>query len=153
MKKPARQYQESHILTAPKEELLLLLLDGAIRFAEQGRAQMRDKKYEESCRLYIRAQRILMELIQSLDAKALDAQIYANLVGLYYFVYRRLVEANVTHAEPPVADALKILAHLRETWAQAVDKARKESHPQAALVEKAEKAAAPPPPAGIDLST
>lgn len=154
MKTPAKQYQESQILTAPKEELLLMLLDGAARFSEQGRARMLEKKYDESCRLYIRAQRILIELISSLDAKVLEKAVYDNLVNLYYFVYWRLVRSNTTHDPALVDEALKILQHLRETWAQAIDKSRKEAHPQAALVEKAQKAATPqPPPANIDLST
>jgi flagellar secretion chaperone FliS len=157
MKTPVKQYQESQILTAPKEELLLMLLDGASRFAEQGRARMVEKKYDESCKLYIRAQRIMIELITSLDSKVIEKSVYDNLVGLYYFVYWRLVRANTSHDPALIDEALRILQHLRETWALAIDKLRKESHPQAALVDKAQKAgvspAPPPPPANIDLST
>lgn len=156
MKPPVKQYQESQILTAPKEELLLMLLDGAARFAEQGRAKMLEKRYDESCKLFIRAQRIVIELITSLDAKVIEKPVYDNLVGLYYFVYWRLIRANTNHDEKLIDEALRILQHLRETWSQAIDKSRKEAHPQAALVEKAQKAADPapqPPPANIDLST
>ena len=95
MNNPAKKYQENHILTAPKEQLLLMLVDGAIRFTEQGKAFMLEEKFEESCKKFIRAQRIMIELITSLDESALEPDLYSNLVSLYYFVYRRLVEVNM----------------------------------------------------------
>ena len=139
MNNPAKKYQENHILTAPKEQLLLMLVDGAIRFTEQGKALMLEDKREESCQKFIRAQRIMIELITSLDESALEAELYSNLVSLYYFVYRRLVEANMTKEEKTVNDALKILKHLQETWVMAVENMHKEAHPEASLVEKAQK--------------
>ncbi len=145
MKGMARQYQESRILTAPQEELLIMLLDGAVRFAQQAKAKAVEKKYDESCKLYIRAQRIMIELITSLDARTIDPQLYGNLVNLYHFVYWRLVRTNLNHDATLADEALSILGHLRETWALAVEKLRKEQQLSS------EPAAAPS--AGLDLST
>lgn len=145
MKGSARQYQESRILTAPQEELLIMLLDGAVRFAQQAKTKAVEKKYDESCKLYIRAQRIMIELITSLDARTIDPQLYANLVNLYHFVYWRLVRTNLNHDGKLADEALTILGHLRETWALAVEKLRKEQQLPA------EPAAAPS--AGLDVST
>jgi len=160
MNNPAKKYQENHILTAPKEQLLLMLVDGAIRFTEQGKAFMLEEKFEESCKKFIRAQRIMIELITSLDESALEPDLYSNLVSLYYFVYRRLVEVNMSKEEKTVDEALKILKHIQETWVMAVEKMHKEQHPEASLVEKAQRqinaqAAGDPPPENpsVDFST
>lgn len=160
MNNPARKYQENQILTAPKEQLLLMLLDGALKFTEQGKALMLQEKHEESCQKYIRAQRIMIELLTSLKEDMLEPELYSNLVSLYYFVYRRLVEANMTKEEKTVNDALKILKHLQQTWVMAVEKMHKEQHPEAGLVEKAQKqldenpgTSSRPESPSVDLST
>ena len=122
----AKEYLESRIKTAPKEELLLLLLDGAIRFAEQGRARLLEKDYGQSCPLLIRSQRIVTELRVALRQDLIGEEIYANLVRLYNFVYRRLVEANLDHEAVKLDEALAILGKLREMWAEAIERARAE---------------------------
>ncbi|MBI2901714.1 MAG: flagellar protein FliS [Planctomycetes bacterium] len=147
MKTQAKQYQESRILTAPKEDLLVMLLEGAVRFAEQGKALLVEKKFEESCRLFIRTQRILVELMSSLDEKLLGAPMHASLMSLYYFVYWRFVRASVDRSAAMADEGLKILDSLRETWTLAVEKDRKERRGGPSVP-----AVAPPAPAGgIDL--
>ena len=121
-----RQYLETQILTAPKEELLLMLFDGAIRFCEQGKDCINEKDIEGAHNFLMRAQKIMLELVAALDKNALDEKLYKNLTGLYLFVYRRLVHANVRHDIDAIDEALKILNSLRQTWGEAVEKARQE---------------------------
>ncbi len=123
---PAKQYLESRIKTVPKEELLLLLLDGAVRFAEQGKARMIEKDWGQSCPLLIRSQRIATELRLALRREIIGDEIYGNLVRLYNFVYRRLVEANLEHSVEKTDEALAILRKLREMWGETVERARLE---------------------------
>lgn len=149
MKNPAKQYQESRILTAPKEELLLMLLEGGVRFAEQGRALLEEKKFEESCQRFIRSQRIVIELIASLDEKLIESQLYANLVSLYYFVYWRFVRASVNRDLRMADEGLRILRSLRETWAEAVVKGRKDGLPAPPVGQPVPR----PQGGGLDLSS
>ncbi|MDQ7780373.1 MAG: flagellar export chaperone FliS, partial [Planctomycetota bacterium] len=72
--------------TATKEQLLLMLFDGAIRFTDQARPKMEKKDLEGTHVLLVKAQRITLELISALD-KSIGAEIYNNLTGLYTFVY------------------------------------------------------------------
>ena len=141
MKNTARQYLESQVLTATKEQLLIMLFDGAIRFSEQAKAKIDEKDIEGSCKFLIKAQRIMVELIGSLNKETIGEEMYGNLVRLYNFVYFRLIQANVKKEVPLIDEALRILRHLRETWAQAVEKNRMEKFPEAELVGKAEKRA------------
>ena len=134
----AKEYLRNQVLTAPKEQLLLMLFDGAIRFAEQGKTKMLEQQCEESCALLIRAQRIMIELITSLDKNVLPEEVYTNLVRLYNFVYFRLIDANLKKNAEKIDEALKILQSLRETWALAIEKDRREKFPGIQLREKAQ---------------
>ena len=120
------EYLKVKIQTAQPSELLLLLLDGALRFARQAKPLMGTNEFEEKNRLFLRAQNIVLELFQALDQRIGD-ELYARLTGLYRFCYDRLVRANVENDTSAVDDALSILEHLRETWGLAVRKARDES--------------------------
>ena len=135
----AKEYLRNQILTAPKEQLLLLLFDGAIRFADQGKAKLEAQCYEASCNLLIRSQRIVIELISSLNKEILPEDIYTNLARLYNFVYFRLIDGNLKKDPARIDDALRILRHLRETWGQAIEQDRRQNFPEVKLVERAEK--------------
>ena len=136
--KKAKQYLRNQVMTAPKEQLLLMLLDGAIRFSEQAKFKLKEEKFEDSCNLLIRAQRIMIELVTSLNKEVLPEEIYTNLVRLYNFCYFRLIDANLKKDFEKIDEAVKILVHLRETWAQAIEQNRKEKFPDAARIGKAE---------------
>ncbi len=118
---PTRKYLETQVRTASQEQLLLMLIDGAIRFSEQAKGKLAEKDLEGAHHLLIRGQRIMVELVTSLSREIGD-EIYGNLVRLYNFVYFRLVRANVQHAPEPIDEALRILGSLRQTWAEAIEK-------------------------------
>ncbi|MBI4569780.1 MAG: flagellar export chaperone FliS [Planctomycetes bacterium] len=121
----ARGYLETQIKTASKEQLLLMLYDGAIRFAEQAKAKIDEKDIEGSYNLLIKSQNIVLELMCCLD-KAIGEELYSNLMRLYNFIYSRLVEANIKKQNTLVEEGLVILRQLRETWSEAIEKNRKE---------------------------
>lgn len=121
-----RTYIETQAKTATKEQLLLMLYDGACRFAQLGRESMRQGRIEDTFNYFKRAQRIVTELLCSLD-KRIGEEIYANLVNLYKFIYFRLVEASLKKEERYVDEALEVLLHLRQTWEMAIEKRQKES--------------------------
>ncbi|MEK7466932.1 MAG: flagellar export chaperone FliS [Planctomycetota bacterium] len=115
----ARRYLETQVLTAPKEKLLLMLLDGAIRFATQAREKTAAGDRPGASPLYLRAQAIALELSAALDP-GLDPALRRNLAGLYMFVYRRLVAANLDGTAAPAEEALAILGKLRGMFGEAV---------------------------------
>jgi flagellar protein FliS len=121
----AQKYIETQAKTATKEQLLLMLFDGAIRFAQLGKESMKQSRIEDTFNYFKRAQRIVTELICSLD-KRVGPEIYSNLVNLYKFIYFRLVEASLKKEEKCADEALEILLHLRQTWAMAIEKRQKE---------------------------
>ncbi len=113
------------IQTASPTELLIMLFDGAIRFVNQAKGHMERNEFDKKHERLLRAQNIMLELIQALDQN-LQKELYDNLVGLYKYCYDRLLAANVENDMKPLDDALQILEHLRSTWKLAVEKADKE---------------------------
>ncbi|MBI4614413.1 MAG: flagellar export chaperone FliS [Planctomycetes bacterium] len=122
MKALSKNYLKTQIETASKPQLLLLLFDGAIRFAERAKSDLAEKNFEGSYNGLVRAQRIVVELLSALDATKIPPELYKNLTGLYAFVYRRLVAANMERRAESIDEAVSILRHLRETWVQAIEK-------------------------------
>ncbi|MFO0973737.1 MAG: flagellar export chaperone FliS [Phycisphaerae bacterium] len=112
---PSDEYLRSAVLTATPEQLQMMLYDGAIRFATQGREALERHDYSTSCEQLLRAQKIVVELENGLRPEV-NPSLCQQLAALYRFVYRRLVDANV-HQDPDAADdALRILHHQRTTW-------------------------------------
>ena len=58
----AQNYLRTKVFTATPEQLQLMLYDGAIRFAEQARAALEKKNFEQSFTLLTAAQKIMAEM-------------------------------------------------------------------------------------------
>jgi flagellar protein FliS len=121
----AQQYLKTRVLTASQEMLQLMLWDGAIRFAEQGREGIIKKEIEASHNALLKSQKIVMELRKGLKHD-LDPDLCGKLDALYMFIYRRLVDANMKRDASAADDALQIMRHQRETWALLIDQLTKE---------------------------
>lgn len=147
------EYLKTKVLTASPEMLTLMLWDGAIRFAEQGREAILKKDIEGSYHSLLRAQKIIMELSTSLRTEV-NPELCQNLAALYTFIYRRLVDANIQKESKLVDDALEIMRHQRETWVMLMEKLAKERAAQSAATATENQAAAtaelpPVPPAAV----
>ena len=130
---PARQakpnsYLEAAVMTTGKEQLLMMLLDGAIRFTESGREAITDARLTDAHKFLVRSQEIVTELLSSLKREIGD-EIYANLVRLYHFCYDRLVRANVEQSTEMADDAIQTLRGIKEMWAAAIERMNKEGRP------------------------
>ncbi len=130
MAAPSQEYLKTKVLTASPEMLTLMLWDGAIRFAEQGKDAIAKKDIEGSYKALVRSQKIITELTTNLKHDV-NPDLCAKLAGLYNFIYRRLVDANLTKDQKAVDDALEIMRHQRETWVMLMDKLSKEKAGQA----------------------
>lgn len=124
-----KEYLRVKIQTADRTELLLLLVDGAVRFASQAAAHLSRGEFEQKNTLFIKAQSIVLELMQALNP-TVGPELYGRLMGLYRFCYERLVTANLKGDGAAAQEALRILEHLRDTWRQAVAKYHEERAPR-----------------------
>ena len=114
-------YLRDAVLTATPEQLQLMLYDGAIRFATQGRDALLEKDYATSFERLTRAQQIISEMQAGLNYEV-NRELCERVASIYNFLFRKLVDANVNHDVAAVDDALKVLRIERKTWQILVDK-------------------------------
>lgn len=116
MVNPYLEYQSNNVNTADARELVVMLYDGAIRFLEEGKQFMENfRTYDKANGKILRAQDILTELMVSLDLDQ-GGEIAQNLLNLYSFMKKQLLEANVKKDPSMIAPVIKMLRDLKETW-------------------------------------
>lgn len=120
---PYQQYKANAVMTASPEELTLMLYDGIIRFLNQAKEAISSRDMQTAHERLVRVQDILNELNATLDR---NYDISANLASLYDFMIRKTVEANVKKDVAIIDEVLGLARDLRDTWQQAMKKARKE---------------------------
>lgn len=118
-------YKQTQLNTASKEQLVLMLYDGVVRFSEQGRQAIAEKNIEQKQFTLVRSQDIIFELINGLDREQ-GGDIAENLSRLYSYSIKRLVDANLTNDTSGIDEVQHIFRNLREAWAGAMDKIAKE---------------------------
>lgn len=111
----ANAYRKNAAMGASPVQLVVMLYDGALRFAEEGKRAMIEKNYEVQNDKLQRAQKIVMELMGSLDFEK-GGEIAKNLLGLYEFTLNELIEGNITDSPERIANAQSTLRELREAW-------------------------------------
>lgn len=142
----SKEYLRNAVMTASPEQLQLMLLDGAIRFATRGIEAIRARDIEAMFNALDRAQRIVLELTNGLR-REVNPELVDQMSALYAFIFRRLVEGNLHRDVQAVEDALRILRHQRETWALLIEKLKQEAPSRFTA---APATATSPPPAGTD---
>jgi flagellar secretion chaperone FliS len=108
-------YLRTKVLTASPAELRLLLLDGAIRFAEQTKGGYETRDLERALDGTTKCQAILTELMCSLRPEH-NPDLCDKLSALYTYMYKRLVEASLSKDAEIVAEVIGLLQYDRETW-------------------------------------
>jgi flagellar secretion chaperone FliS len=110
-------YRESAILTAPPEQLVIMLYDGAHRFLQQAVAAMREDRAAEAGERLGRATAIIDELQCTLDLSA--GVVAERLSGIYVFCRGHLAE-GLCEREPAKLERVQaLMRQLRDAWAQA----------------------------------
>ncbi len=120
---PANAYLRTKVLTASREELRLMLLDGAIKFASQGREGLSAKNYEASYNGISQCRNIVLELLTTIKPE-FDPELCERVKAIYTFLYTELVEASLQKSVAKLDGVIKILQYERETWAMLMDKVR-----------------------------
>ncbi len=114
------QYLKTQIETASKEQLVVMLFDGIIRFTENARKAIEEKSVEDSHHNLMRAQAIIMELICTVD-KEKGGDIANNLLSLHAYAFNCLIVCNMKKDVTQIDEVQKIYRELREAWVGAMD--------------------------------
>ncbi|MDF2673254.1 MAG: fliS [Clostridiales bacterium] len=111
-------YQQNSVNTASKERLLLMLLEGLVKFIKQGISGIEEKDIEKSNTNLSKAQSIVLELLASLNMQV-GGEISKSLSLMYDYMHRRLVDANIKKDVEIANEVLGFAEELKETFEEA----------------------------------
>lgn len=114
-------YFRTKVLTASREELRMLLLDGCARFMRGGRDALAARNFEKVFENFSGAKAILLELINTLDHAA-DPELCKRLSALYTYMYTRLTEGSHEKNLDKIDEAIKLMEYECETWRLLMEK-------------------------------
>jgi flagellar protein FliS len=113
--KPVNEYLRQRVMSASPEELRLMLLEGAIKYATQGREGLARKDYEASFNGLSSCRDIVLELLTTIRVDP-NPELASQLKGLYTFFYTSLVEAGHEKDLAKLDKVIELLQYERETW-------------------------------------
>ena len=107
-------YKNNSVNYASKEQLLLMLVDGAVKFSKMAKDALINKDIKMSHEYLIRTQDIFIELMASLDMSAGEwtQQIYA----VYDFIKTKLVQANLKKDVEILNEVMPLIEEVRDMW-------------------------------------
>ncbi|AQS07146.1 flagellar export chaperone FliS [Clostridium beijerinckii] len=116
-------YKNNAVNYASKEQLLLMLVEGAVKFCKIARQAIIDKDVKKAHNALIRTQDIFSELMISLDTSVGDWAV--QLFNVYAFIKEKLVEANMSKKLEIIDEILPLIEDINETWKEAYVRAKK----------------------------
>ncbi len=112
-------YKSNSVNYASKEQLLLMLLDGAVKFAKMARQAMLDKDVKSSHENLVKTQDIFTELMITLDQNAGEWAV--NMYKIYEFIKERLFQANIKKDVKIIDEVMPLIEEVRNTWQEAYE--------------------------------
>ncbi len=112
-------------MTASREELRLLLLEGAIKFVTQAKEGLLARNFEQVFTGTDNARNIIVELITSVQS-APNPELAEKVRSLYTFFYVRLTEASFEKSLEKFEEVIGLLEYERETWVLLMEKVASE---------------------------
>jgi len=118
---------QAAVETADPHSLIKMLIDGAIERINKAKYFMQENNVAQKGESISRAISIIDGLKVSLDMEK-GGKIAENLAGLYDYMQRQLLAANVHNKSENLDEVLSLLNEIRSGWAAIPDDVRK-AHP------------------------
>lgn len=116
-------YKNNSVNYASKDQLLLMLVDGAVKFAKMSRQAILDKDIQKAHVNLIKTQDIFIELIVTLDVE--KAEWTKELMQIYTFIKDKLVEVNMKKDIKIMDEILPLIEEVRDLWHEAYKNSKK----------------------------
>ena len=114
-------YLTNRVLTASREELRLILIEGALKFAHQARVGLETKNHEQSFEGFSNCRAIVVELLTSINPEH-DPDLTDKVRGVYMFIFSELVHASAERSITRLDTVIELLDFERETWVMLMEK-------------------------------
>ena len=127
MNNPYQSYQTNAVQTASPGELTLMLYNGCLKFIAQAKKAIEDKDIEARNTNLLKAQKIIQELMVTLN---MEYEVAKSMMTMYDYMYRRLVEANIKSDISILEEVEGYVKEFRDTWKQVIQMNRQRQYAQ-----------------------
>jgi flagellar protein FliS len=119
---PYNAYKQNSVNMASKEQLLLMLVDGAVKYTKIARLAIIQKDIPRAHQELIRVQDIFTELMATMDKSV--GNYMQDLYNLYDFIKKELSKANIKKDIEIIDTVLPVIEEIRDTWHEVAKKAK-----------------------------
>ena len=115
---PYNVYKQNTVNMASGQQLLLMLLDGAVKYTKVARLAIINKDIARAHKELVRVQDIFLELMITMDK---NTNYMEDLYNLYDFIKNELAKANMKKDVQIIDEILPLIEEIRDMWYE-VDK-------------------------------
>ena len=110
---PYNIYKQNSVNMASSQQLLLMLLDGAVKYTKIARMAILNKDIAKAHKELVRVQDIFLELMITMDK---NTKYMEDLYNIYDFIKNELVKANIKKDITIIDNTLPLIEEIRDMW-------------------------------------
>ena len=110
---PYNIYKQNSVNMASSQQLLLMLLDGAVKYTKIARMAILNKDIARAHKELVRVQDIFLELMITMDK---NTKYMEDLYNIYDFIKNELAKANIKKDITIIDNTLPLLEEIRDMW-------------------------------------
>lgn len=118
-------YKQNSFTTASPGELTLMLYNGCLKFLGKAKIAIEETNIQEKNIFLQKAQAIILELMSTLN---MDYEISKQMLPLYEYMNRRLVEANIKNDPAIIEEVEGLVTEFRDTWKEVIKITRQQQY-------------------------
>lgn len=117
-------YKNNSVNFASKDQLLLMLLDGTVRFSKIAKEAIKAKDVEKAHSNIVKTQNIYYELMATLDLQKAGSW-GENMMNIYEFIARSLIDIDIKKDEKAMENIMPLIIDVKDTWETACKVSKK----------------------------
>ena len=110
---PYNIYKQNAVNMASSQQLLLMLLDGAVKYTKIARMAILNKDIPRAHKELVRVQDIFLELMITMDK---NTKYMEDLYNIYDFIKNELAKANIKKDITIIDNTLPLIEEIRDMW-------------------------------------
>ena len=110
---PYNIYKQNSVNMASSQQLLLILLDGAVKYTKIARMAILNKDIARAHKELVRVQDIFLELMITMDK---NTKYMEDLYNIYDFIKNELAKANIKKDITIIDNTLPLIEEIRDMW-------------------------------------
>ena len=110
---PYNIYKQNSVNMASSQQLLLMLLDGAVKYTKIARMAILNKYIARAHKELVRVQDIFLELMITMDK---NTKYMEDLYNIYDFIKNELAKANIKKDITIIDNTLPLIEEIRDMW-------------------------------------